>query len=144
MSKYYYLRDPDGYIITMFHVDEVESHYVEGCCHQTVSWDSNHNPIECEFFARVYCKWDSCTHWWFDGDDWENRYYHICGPGSLANYIRIMCFIWKLACDLMVEKQQEENDTSSSTYDFYWESEEIVNLVNYMLTGYKIEKGEEE
>ena len=160
MTKYY-LIDPDGYVSSIFEIKKVDSHYADGDCYTVNAWDGEkiingvrmHMPFDGEpmhYLAGVYCKWDACTHWYFLGEDHDpdpegssdgDSYYHICGARSFMEHIREMCFVWKVCGEIICEF----NNGSPYTYNAYFEEVPgIKDLINTMLTGYRIVKVEEE
>lgn len=156
MSKYtYYLKDSDGLIAAKIELTKNADEYcLDGRCYKAISWSMEKDDFGCvldwHFVADVYCKWDSCTHWYFHGEDYDTNtnpsdhdsYYHLCGSHSFNNHIRIMCFIWKAAELWMCERTPENRSESGVDYTRkqYQENKE---LVDFMLDGYTIEKIEE-
>ena len=142
----YYLIDPHGYIIAKF---EHTEKYMGGNCYSCSSWVGDKNePYEWDFFAEVWCKWDACTHWRFKGEDYDvendkehDSYYHICGKRCFSDHIRLMCFVWKIA-PMLLSEYEDFQHCRDSINDWYFETEEIKQLVEMMLTGYTIKKGE--
>lgn len=151
MSKgdVYYLIHSNGQPVAKFEQDE---DYMSGNCYQCYTWcdDGNGNyiiPDDWEFFANVYCKWDSCTHWWFYGENFREDlpkdiggYYHICGTHCFTDHIRTMCFVWKLAAMILVEDANNANN--DYTQEAYFKTEEIKQLIELTLKDYTIKKGE--
>lgn len=140
-KKVYYLNDSDGMIIAKFEFEADPS--IIGKCWSAIGWiGDDDTPVEWEFVADVYCKWDGCTHWNFWGEDYDpeidnkeekDSYYHLCGCHCFANHIRYMCFIWKVS-EMVLSKSVGTDD--------YYDSEEIKNLIELMLKDYTIEEGE--
>lgn len=137
---YCLIRKSDGRVIARF---EQTEEYMSGHCYigDGAGYDSGD-----DYFAHVFCKWDSCTHWWFEGErsfvDENNKvknndaYYHLCGSEWFINHIRVMCFIWKLAADILSEDEVYKEYVLSE----YFDTDEIKKLVELMLDGYEIEK----
>lgn len=128
----------DNYVAAEFRVDESSEASVSGRCHIPYEWDMDGNPTDSEYLADVYCKWDSCTHWYFRGEDYGDTanldgYYHICGETTLLEHIRAMCFVWQVAADLFREHHGEDYDP-----DYY--ENVSKDLVDFMLVGYKIQE----
>lgn len=131
---YYLKRKSDGEIVARFE--------------QTEEYMSGHCYLDDLYFARVFCKSDSCTHWNFNGETYiehldstisgTDSYYHICGSYCLADHIRTMCFLWKLAVDILSEGEDEEH--KEYVTNEYFDTDEIKQLVTLMLEGYVIEK----
>lgn len=131
---------------------EIEDDYCTGTCYNAHSWYKPGTDIEgadYNFFCKFYSKWDSCTHWWFKGEDYDeaiskdqDSYYHICGSPCFENYIRNMCFVWKVSAMVLLDLERH-----SSTYlqreitDGYF-NEKINSLIKLMLADYKIIKKE--
>ena len=91
-------------------------------------------PMLCdaEFVVEVYGKWDSCTHWWFRGKDYDpeitediDSYYHICGPWGMSDMFTYMAFIWKV---LSMEHGAE----------YYNDDERLNNIIDAILKDCKI------
>lgn len=132
----YYLKDTTDHnrIVAKF-VVENDDRTLMGDCYSAVSWYSDGSVCDYDYFAGVYCKLDSCTHWYFYGEDYDpelknekDSYYHLCGAGCFMEHIRLMCFVWKLASII----------TGSS--DDYFDNDEIKKLVDTMLKDYFIQK----
>ena len=150
-KQIYYLRDKEyGYVVGKFEAEEIEPHCVMGQCYEACGWYADKREVsDWHFVSDVYCKWDSCTHWYFYGEDYDpdinseeiDSYYHICGESCFLRHIRLMCFVWKLVSDLMTEVRigtEYEIDIS----DEYFSLEKTSKLVELMLEGYEIVKGE--
>lgn len=143
MSDVYYLKDTKtGYIEGKFVVKKADTSHVDGVCYDAVSWIGPDNPIDFQLLADVYCKWDACTHWYFEGEDYDpetathgdnpDGYYHLCSGDGFNHHIRLMCFVWKLVADIMGEDRVEN----------YFEVDTTRKLVDLMLDGYEIVKAE--
>ena len=112
----YYLTDETGYVVAKIEATDVDRCLI-GKCYSAISW-SAYDPSDVgdwHFVADVYCKFDSCTHWNFYGEDYDpetntesDSYYHICGPECFKEHIMNMCFVWKVA--EMVLKDYYGND----------------------------------
>ena len=140
-KEIYYLKSKNGYIVSSFEVINKTKANLIGICRNVTGWDSEtQEPCDYEYFAEINLKWDACTHWWFKGEDYtddiENceteAYYHLCGSESFVQYIRAMCFVWKLASEVILR----------SWIECFNETNEISNLIQLMLDEYEIEKGE--
>ena len=79
-------------------------------CYRAYSWicdkELNLDTTEFEFVAEAACKPDSCTHWYFNGQDYDpesksednvDAYYHICGTHCLEDMMYCMLFMWEVA-----------------------------------------------
>lgn len=141
----YYLKNTStGYVAGVFVVDKADQFAVFGTCYEPVSWDiDTHEPYETYYLADVYCKWDSCTHWYFRGEDYdpylkteEDSYYHLCSEFSFNTHIRLMCFVWKLVSRIMTAERILEGQ--EGVEDNYFKKEEIKALMLLMLDGYEI------
>lgn len=140
----YYLIDSNDCPVAKF---EQTEEFMSGNCYQCFSWTSDEDgnytvPSEWSFFANVYCKWDSCTHWYFYGENYiedtpADSYYHLCGAHCFTDYIRTMCFIWKIAPMILAE-DTDFKDVSDYTNEVYFETDEIKQLIELMLKDYTI------
>ena len=149
MKEVYYLIGPDGYVVSKFEPTGVNGASINGNVYVATAWGVDsiaRGAVEYEFLAYVYCKFDSCTHWWFNGEDYDvelktekNSYYHLCGSNSFVTHIRTMCFIWRLAPKIM--KAVEPNNDWTSEYRDYKIANELVDL---MLKNHTIERVTEE
>jgi hypothetical protein len=146
----YYLVDCDGRIVAKF---EQDKEYMSGACYECTSWVENGStgnydtPCDWSFVARVYCKYDACTHWYFCGEDYDaetneelDGYYHLCGAYFFTRHIRHMCFIWKLA-PMIISEDPYFKEHMAYIDEGYFDSDEIKNLVETMLKGYTIKRG---
>lgn len=152
---YYLKNEKDGEILAKFE-QGANGSYLDGSCYECISWDaSTGEPFDWEFFANVYCKWDGCTHWYFNGTDYDpevgessDSYYHLCGSHSFTHFIRIMCFLWKLAPMVIIENRENEHTYCDKEYlkeytnDAYTEGPITQQLIDMMLDGCIIEKVE--
>lgn len=112
----FYLTNENGYIVSKIEATDVDR-CLDGMCYSAVSWEpySKVDVLDWHFVADVYCKFDSYTHWYFHGEDYNpetntenDSYYHICGPECFKEHIHNMCFVWKVA--EMVLKDSYGND----------------------------------
>lgn len=144
----YYLKDPDGRIVGKF---EMTGSYMDGRCYECNGWTGAPDYKEaCDwsFFADTFCKWDGCTHWHFCGEDYDpdtkdelDSYYHICGDHCFLHHVRLMCFVWRLAEQVLVEDLEKEGiGNGNYTKQEYSGNEKLKHLVDFMLEGYSIEK----
>lgn len=149
MKDVYYLIDDDGYIVAKFEPTRVCGSGIDGVIYVATEWGTDpsaYGAVEYEFLAEVYCKFDSCTHWWFKGEDYDvelktekDSYYHLCGSGSFTNHIRGMCFVWRLVPEIM--KAVEPNNDWTGEYRDYKIANELVDL---MLRDHTIKRDTEE
>lgn len=73
------------------------------------TWNKD-EPCEYDYFADVDVKWDGCSHFDFNGEnypEYKDGYYHICGGHSYLMFIRTMAFISEVA-RITMDKYQEE------------------------------------
>lgn len=144
--RVFYLKNTndDNRVVTRFIVTNPDTyHSFNGECQLATGWLADDNSVlDWDHVADVYCKWDSCTHWWFRGEDYTKEfdnadsYYHLCGAYSFLDHIRCMCFVWKLAYQIMVDSG---NDL---VLDEYFDVAPTTELVALMLNGYEIVEGE--
>ena len=147
-DTYYLVRIEDDCIVGKFEVDKADKRSVTGNCYSATGWLlDRREPIDWDFIADVYCKWDSCTHWNFRGEDYDpeinkdepgDNYYHLCGEEYFTNHIRMMCFVWVVVSSIM----EMYRTPSDSIFEEYFGNETTVLLVNLMLNQYKIERAE--
>ena len=149
----YYLKDSKGCQIAKFEVtdDPIYSSVsdtpcsVVGNCYTALGWTMDPKTgkytlaDDWEFFVKGYFKWDSCTHWYYCGEDYspdgygdKDGYYHICGPEILVEHMRAKCFVWKLMGDIMTDNCD----------GYYTENEKLNQIIETMLDGYSIVKEE--
>lgn len=135
-EKEYFLKDKNGYVIAKF-VKEDQEYGFAGLLFSCSSWvgDSN-KPYEYNFYARVMCKWDGCSHWYFDGEDVSDitNYYHMHKDG-LENFFAALAFVWKLAGDYWKEFLSSPEDESALKYST---DEYKSEMMNYILKDYEI------
>lgn len=144
----WFLRSDSGYVESVFIVD-LDDLMLSGRCYEPYTWGSNGFPWEMHYLTGVYMKPDACTHWYFRGEDYVSgnddeidAYYHLCSCFGFNTHIRSMCFVWKLAADLITESLKNTLYTRDVHSD-YFENETTRKLVNLMLYGYRIEKASE-
>lgn len=125
--------------------------YCTGVCYNAISWykpDEGVEGADYEYFCEFYSKWDSCTHWWFKGEDYDEEtdaehdsYYHICGARCFKDHIRNMCFVWKVSAMVLLKLEQHKESSClrrEITDDYF--DEEINNLIKLTLGNYTIKK----
>jgi hypothetical protein len=134
-SDKYLLKHKSGRIIANF-VVENDDGCLMGKCYEEGSDE--------RFIVDVYCKADACTHWRFWGEDYclgvpgnYGSYYHLCGSHCFTHHITAMCFVWKLAADILSNSMPER---AAEIHDDYFDHERIGKLVDLMLDGYEIVK----
>jgi hypothetical protein len=145
----YYLKDRDGRISHKFVVEDDDFRLI-GECYEACSWELDGTPYQYSYVAGVHCKWDACTHWYFSGEDYESEeieepdsYYHLCGGYSFIGHITAMCFVWKLAEQIISESNwAKTKKLSGCIHDEYYDHERIKQLIDLVLNGYEIVKGE--
>ena len=147
----YYLKNKDDRMIThKFEVNSDDFH-LDGQCYEVISWEANDKPYEYSFVAGVYCKWDACTHWYFYGEDYkpdakidereQDSYYHLCGGYSFMRHITAMCFVWKLAEQIIAKDPWTiKHGNVKYTHDEYYDHERITKMIDVVLDGYEIVK----
>lgn len=144
----WYLKDKndDDRIVAKI---EFTDDYCTGDCYEPYSWYGDDTPAEWHYVACFYCKWDSCTHWWFRGENYDveidgsgDSYYHLCGTHCFTNHIRNMCFVWKVAAMTLVESHKRNyRDLAKDICRDYFDKN-TTKLIELMLDGYVIEKEE--
>lgn len=147
----YYLKNKDdGYVTHKFEVDG-DDFCLSGKCYEAYSWKMTGEPYEYSFVAGVYCKWDACTHWYFYGEDYnpdaeidekeQDSYYHLCGGYSFMRHITAMCFVWKLAEQIIKKVPWTiKHNSAGFVHNEYYDHERIKKLVDLVLDGYEIVK----
>lgn len=138
----WYLKDTSdcNRILAKF---EFKDDFFTGNCWRAVSWYDN-GVFDWEFVADVFCKWDACTQWYFNGETYDpvedakthdneiDAYYHLCGGYCMFEHVRCMCFVWKLAEMIFGDSE------------WYYEHDGMDKLVKLMLTDCVIEKEEKQ
>lgn len=129
--------------------------YMTGDCWVPYSWNYDGTACDYHYFAGLYCKWDSCTHWWFRGEDYDpenpeikesdiDGYYHICGDYCFKDHIRTMCFVWKVAAMALIKQHKDSPNLTPDIARYYLRDEKIKALMDLMLDGYTIKFEEKE
>jgi hypothetical protein len=147
----YYLKDHNGHISHKFVVDD-DDFCLKGRCYEVITWNVDFTPDEYNFVADVYCKWDACSHWRFYGEYYDpdadekepDSYYHLCGGYSFMNHITAMCFVWKLAEQIISKDPWTiSTGTVGDINDEYFDHERVKHVVEMALNGCEILKGDE-
>lgn len=104
--KLYGFQDKHGYMSGYLYckiglTSEGNFLYLAGHLMTISSWSLDNIPLESEFMASVYFKWDGCTHWSFFGEDYQqgsdaDSYYHLCGS-DLPRFITFMGLVAHIA-----------------------------------------------
>lgn len=99
--------------------------------------------INADFHSDFYLKWDSCTHWYFNGEDYDadveesgGSYYHLCGAHWFDLHLVVMAFVWEVARRYLSKNNVYGN--GKYTTDCYNESK----IKDLLLEGYEIVEGE--
>ncbi|WP_155484530.1 hypothetical protein [Paraclostridium sordellii] len=125
----YVLKDSNELIICEYRIRKINEVRLSGEVFIPHSW-YNDEPCDYEYFADVDVKWDGCSHFNFNGEDYpidKDGYYHICGGHSYLMFIKTMAFITEVA-RITIEGYDED------TADF-----NLIRNLN-LLDGYTIEK----
>ena len=144
MKPVVYLKDSKDMVYAKFVVNRTSTGSVEGECYEAVAWEdfSCTEVFKWSFVAYVYCKSDACTHWWFNGEDYDtdsksednsvDAYYHLCSQGGFMNHIRNMCFVWRAAEMLMLDG----SDHDKRVMDNYRERKVNDDIIDAVLKDY--------
>lgn len=88
------------------------------------TWDKPSDEI---FFADVWVKWDSCSHFNFYGEDYKtkeddnNSYYHICGVDGYKKFVILLwlthqAYMLLSKCDSMLDECEIEDMAKESLF----------------------------
>lgn len=138
MSKTWYLKDKNGEVVAKFEQEDDEYGFA-GELYTCFSWDADTGlPFEYGFHSHVMCKWDGCTHWYFDGEDVGdvNHYYHLHADG-LEMFFAEMSFVWQLAEKHWIEFAVSHGETQFCLSEDI-KKEYKSDLVDYILKDYEI------
>ena len=93
------------------------------------SWDMNGNPSDEEFLAHCNIKWDGCSHFWYNGQDFPYDeeiypYYHECGLNYYYQNFVAKLFAFEVAKHYMKDIQSMDDDLYDTIdriniFDFY-------------------------
>ena len=135
-EQIYWLKNSNGCPIFEVEIEKLNEHTCDFTIYRATSWEIDYSDIyEKKFIAKVYWKWDFCTHWWFYGEDYDkslgdeaekDSYYHICSNHS--DYIRMFAFIRKLMCSLLGDEQGWYSDKGKELDEFVLKGFEIVEI----------------
>lgn len=130
MERFFYLKRLGGDVLAKVVVDPKEAALT---CWNGVAWKSDDEmPIEWEFVAHVYYRFDGCTHWWFFGEDNDgtgtdrDSYYHICGPECLLEIMRCQAFVWWVCA--LLQKEDVRNE-------YYLDNDSLNIVTSGLLAG---------
>jgi hypothetical protein len=147
------LIDDNGYVVffldcwdtnlcLMGNLFSVEGWYKES--------DKTVDPTFIMFVSEIYFKWDMCTHWWFNGenytlneDDDRPAYYHLCGSSSIMNFLRSILFTCQVAKHYIERLDYEYDDLDFSIlkgYTIEFEEIEIESDLAYVLDNFRDNK----
>lgn len=125
----YNLIDEQGYVNSILRIykQSLNAFFVLS---NVISWDNDKQPIEEQFVADVYFKWDACTHWNFYGEDYptdKDSYYHLCGLGGIISHTNAMIFATEcirqhytdLDNDYIISEEYGNFDKNLSKNSFY-------------------------
>lgn len=136
MEYYKLVSEENGQCEAVFARNKKMTGCLDGDLYTVSSW-CDKEIGELDYVSTVYMKWDACSHFWFNGDGYTpgnkdkeiNPYYHICGSYGYKDFMRCIAFVYKLASEVMKDGH----------YD-YEEFNEILEINEKLLEGYKIEK----
>lgn len=130
------------------YIEEDEDHSSEvalvGTAYTPSTWDHKDNILEADFHSEFYLKWDSCTHWYFRGEEYDdklfesdsNSYYHLCGAYCFDLHMIVMAFVWEVAKRCI--SRFDHNHIKNDTIKYYDESK----FASVLLEDYEIVEGE--
>jgi hypothetical protein len=125
------LIDNQGDVIAIFERDKNYKASIAGTIKKAIAWNDDGSPYETEFFANVSVKWDGCSHFWFCGEDYNDKstdirdaYYHICGIDSYIDFMRILVFVYEIMVkhvgyNNILEKEEYEELKKLNLLDGY-------------------------
>jgi hypothetical protein len=95
------LIDSEQEVAAVIKIESITDFSFTGDVLTVNGWDENWNEYcDEEFFAKVYAKGDSCTHFWFNGERYDSEdksgndsYYHICGIDGHLLFMRNTAFV---------------------------------------------------
>ena len=97
----------------------------------TESWSTGKDgkcniPDDTSFLASIYYKWNSCTHWYFRGEENDKSgYYHICS--TFNQFIRAQLFAVKVMEEILMDNGCEKDHCIHQEFDW---SEYKIEEVN--------------
>lgn len=129
----------------LFAYIDVKDTWCDITCYRAFEWtcDQELDLDSCafEFVAEASCKPDSCTHWYFNGQDYDpesksedsvDAYYHLCGAYCLEDMMYCMLFMWEVAARVNGHKYPNWSDKE------YRDNKYINKLLDDMLTRFDI------
>ena len=114
----YALKNENGYITHVFDVKDGcdLKYFLEGDLYLVDSWSVNDKtPIDFSFICELSSKWDGCSHFYFNGEDYKktgetDSYYHLCGGHTILKFIIGIAFVIELAETYIEEEQADISD----------------------------------
>ena len=138
----WYLKDTSDHnrILAKF---EFTDDFFTGHLWEAAAWYSDDTKVIAQwyFVADVYCKWDACTHWYFNGETFDpvedakthdneiDAYYHLCGGDGVFSHIRLMCFVWKLAEMIFGHPTESPSMVNNEYYKCHEGMNKLVELM---------------
>ena len=105
------------------------------------------DPQSINFISEVYLRWDMCTHWWFQGQDYIKEkeicpYYHLCGGLGIMDFIRSILFTCKVAIHYLknIEDYEAIDFSSLEGFEIKYEKLDINSNLAYSLDSYRDDK----
>lgn len=133
------LIDKRGYPIAIIRQVHDWTHSFGGFITLTTSWNVSTNEVEDEYFlATCSIKWDGCSHFWYNGQDYLSDeelypYYHECGLNEYYKVFIAKLFAFEVAKHYM--KDTVENIEKHMNDDLY-NTIDRVNILDFYTIKY--------
>jgi hypothetical protein len=126
------LIDKTGRIIAIVRQIETWTHSFGGFITLPISWNMDGETSEEEFLVTFSIKWDGCSHFWYEGQDYlnndEDSYYHECGLNDYYKHFVAKLFAFEVAKYYM--KNHVENIEDNMDNDLY-NTIDRVNVLDF-------------
>ena len=122
------LIDKSGRITAIVRQTKTWTHSFGGFITIPNSWNIDNAVGEEEFLLSCGIKWDGCSHFYYEGQDYLNddsdSYYHECGLNDYYNHFVAKLFAFEVAKHYMKDVQSMDDDLHNTIdriniLDFY-------------------------
>lgn len=127
------LIDKTGKIAVVVRQTKDYTHSFGGIITIPTSWSLYDNTYGEEFLAECSIKWDGCSHFWYNGQDYPYDeelypYYHECGLNDYYNHFVAKLFAFEVAKEYMKDVQDMDDDLYNTI--------DRVNILNFYTIKY--------
>lgn len=113
--KRFVLTDNDNNIKVLYEIDKYNEYSIMGKAYNMISLYDDGSIYDKLFSCDFYIKWDECSHFNFNGEDYDgtketiDAYYHLCGAESYNQHLLSVIGARLIAKEIMKNKEDFED-----------------------------------